>query len=362
MLRFADFLLVLGLFGVCRTEGFQIIDDFTGPALDANSWQSYLGFANSSLTVTNGYLRVRNGAELISRKPFSAPLEIEGQLRFSGGPGDNLALVFRSSGQRHVDSIEPTNGIVIRIEPQGDSGINSVVAQREGDSFVYATGARTLVKNQFYPFRLSDTGTNFSFYLGDLATPLLAGKETSQPGDKVVLFNHLASGEAQFDLDSITVRDYVPATLNIYTAAEVTFQTRPGILYQLQASPDGQTWTNLLDRIQGDGGPASRLFSTRGQGKLYYRAQEISTGDQLLIQQAEDLPGVIDCVARLNTAGLRISAGVERVGSCSDGDQKQVVVYGAPNCEPGQVCPQFVVIIARVTFDCQGQVISTECL
>ncbi len=358
--------LLLGfvlLFLVQNGRAFQISDDFNGTQVDTNSWQTYIGFANSSLVESNGFLRIRNGGELISRKPFTPPFEIQGEVRFSGSQYDNLTLVFRSTGQRAIDSIEPTNGISIRIEPVGDgsSSSNLFTAQRQGDSFVYSTAIRSLVKGQFYPFRLSDSGTAFSFYFGDLTTPLLTGNETPSPGDTVILFNHLAPATSQFDLDSIQIGNPPPAHLSLYAAVELAFQSSAGTIYQLQASSDSVHWTNLNQQIQGDGSRISRLFSTQDTGKLFYRAEEILSPDQQLIEQAENLPSIIDCIARPALAGLKIGASVDTLAKCPDGtDQKQVTIFAGPNCQPGQPCPLFIVMVARVTFDCSGQIISVD--
>lgn len=65
----------------------------------------------------------------------------------------------------------------------------------------------------------------------------------------------------------------VAAVLNSYGAIEVEFLTGPNTSYYLQASPDLNTWTNVEGPILGNGQPWSKLYSTRGKGKLYYRVE-----------------------------------------------------------------------------------------
>lgn len=359
------FAFVAGALLLVRTiHAFSISEDFNGTQLDPNNWTEYLGFGTSSITETNGYLRVHNGGELISRKPFNAPFEVQGELRFSGGASDNFTLVFRSNGQRRIDSIEPTNGIAIHIEPttDGASSSNIVSAVREADGYSYGSALVPSLEGRFFPFRLSDMGTNFSFYLGDTTTPILSAKETLLGGDRVILFNHLGLGGAQFDLDSIRIGNPPAPDLQIYTAVELAFQSTLGATYQLQVSSDGTNWTNINEQITGDGGMIYRLFSTRQNSKLLYRAQEVLPADQQLIEQAENLPAIIDCIARPQFAGLKIGASVASIGACPDGgEQKEVNIFGGPNCAPDQPCPLFIVSIAKVTFDCSGKIISVQC-
>ena len=358
---------ILAAWPVFATE---VSDNFNGTEVDRNIWQEYLGFANSSATETNGYARLRNGAQLVTWDSFAPPFEMTGRLRFSGSAYDNFALVFRTTGMRHVDSLELTNGISIRIEPSNGAGAgsNTFSAQRQSDSFVYATANRALVRNQFYDFKLTDSGTNFSFYFGDLTTPLLAGTESANPGQRIALYNHLAAPgpvtivvDTQVDIDFVDISSPPPLKLNIYTAVELEFLGELGKLYQIQASPDSQMWTNLNEQIQGDGGLVDRLFSTRGASKIFYRAQEVPSPDQNLIDRAQAAPGIAECIAKARLQGLKIGVGVTSSSCPSGGDQKQVVFSGSPNCEPGQICAEFIVDVATVTFDCSGQIVSAVC-
>jgi len=203
--------------------------------------------------------------------------------------------------------------------------------------------------------------------LGDLTTPLLAGTETSNPGQRIALYNHLAAPgpaaivvDTQVDIDFVDISAPPGPRLTICTAVELEFLGELGKLYQIQASPDRQTWTNLNEQIQGDGSLVDRLFSTRGTGKLFYRAQEVASPDQDLIDRAQAEPGIGECIAKARLQGLKI--GVEVTNNCSNGGgQKQVTFSGGPNCQPGQICPQFIVLVATITFDCYGQIVSAQC-
>ncbi|GIX49860.1 MAG: hypothetical protein KatS3mg132_054 [Limisphaera sp.] len=64
--------------------------------------------------------------------------------------------------------------------------------------------------------------------------------------------------------------------VRIYTAAEITFDTKPDKRYQIQAvSVLGGGWQNIGEPIQGTGQPVSYLTPTRGNVQQYYRVIEL---------------------------------------------------------------------------------------
>jgi hypothetical protein len=62
--------------------------------------------------------------------------------------------------------------------------------------------------------------------------------------------------------------------IQIYTAAEVVYNTEQGKTYQLQAisSLDGG-WKNVGEPVQGDGNAVSLITPTRGTLQQFYRVQ-----------------------------------------------------------------------------------------
>ena len=62
----------------------------------------------------------------------------------------------------------------------------------------------------------------------------------------------------------------VQPVLKIFTAIELEFFTETNKVYVLQASPDLLTWTNF-DVFLGNGDLWRKLYSTRGQSRLFYR-------------------------------------------------------------------------------------------
>jgi hypothetical protein len=56
------------------------------------------------------------------------------------------------------------------------------------------------------------------------------------------------------------------------SAFEFSFYAARRALYRIETSPDHKTWTTLEDSISGTGGEIRRLYSIRGQSRLFYRA------------------------------------------------------------------------------------------
>jgi hypothetical protein len=89
-------------------------------------------------------------------------------------------------------------------------------------------------------------------------------------------------GDGFWDLAEITAGksptnalDNPDAAMEILTAVEVTLYTKEGTNYRVEWSEDLATWTTLPEVIAGDGNPVTRLYSTRGMPKRYFRAAKL---------------------------------------------------------------------------------------
>jgi len=157
------------------------------------------------------------------------------------------------------------------------------------------------VRNQFYDFKLTDTGTKFLILLWRPHTPLLAGAEV-RIRDKELLFTIIWRLRSSYnrhrysvDIDFVDISSPPFLRLNIYTAVELEFLGELEAL-SAPASPDSQTWTNLNEQIQGDGSFVHRLFSTRTREALY-RAKRFLHPIRL-IDRAQAAPGIAECIAK----------------------------------------------------------------
>jgi hypothetical protein len=66
------------------------------------------------------------------------------------------------------------------------------------------------------------------------------------------------------------------AALAIRQAIEVTLYTQAGVNYQVEWSEDLDTWTPLPEIIEGDGNPVTRFYSTRENGRRFYRPVKLA--------------------------------------------------------------------------------------
>lgn len=67
--------------------------------------------------------------------------------------------------------------------------------------------------------------------------------------------------------------DFPAALLSAFTAIELEFVTQTNKTYYIQSSPNLTNWTNFDGPIVGTGNIWSKTYSTRPQGKLFYRVE-----------------------------------------------------------------------------------------
>jgi dipeptidyl aminopeptidase/acylaminoacyl peptidase len=102
----------------------------------------------------------------------------------------------------------------------------------------------------------------------------IAGFENTEPA--------LPEGEA--NNANIYVVDAEPGgggeevILAIFPAAEIAWDTQPGVVYQVQCSTDLENWEDWGDPITGDGGPVSVFVSTRADPDKSFRVVTVSGG------------------------------------------------------------------------------------
>jgi hypothetical protein len=80
------------------------------------------------------------------------------------------------------------------------------------------------------------------------------------------------------------------------------------------------------------------------------------TGDGYYVGQAT--AQLHDCLAAAHSSGVDVQSSVSHdATSCTT----TVTFTGTPHCPANQPCPFFAVLIGSVTFDCDGNVISSTC-
>ena len=188
-------LLSLGLAtcGISQT----VTDSFNGSLVNSSKWEAIAAYSDTTVTENNGSISLKNGGKILSQASFGNSIEVNGRFRFSGNVHDNFIFVFRTTSQTHGGgSIELTNGIAVRIEPENDtsSSFCTFLVQRMNDSFQFGITNRAFLMNQFYNFRITDDGTNFSFYFDDMTTPLVSGSDNLTLGNRVGVYNRPGVG------------------------------------------------------------------------------------------------------------------------------------------------------------------------
>ena len=248
--------------------------------LDTNTWDALTPFCDSQMTVTNGSAFFKDHGILLSRPSFPRATEITGSFAFVGNSYDQFRINLRCDGHLQDPAKNFALGTYIYFGGS-DAPLNTPnnIGVEDDIGGVYSKTSFTLATNTFYNFRITDTGKVITLYFNDQPTPFLSLSTTNREGgvtNKIGLDNNRGncggdpiSDGAAILLKSFIVKDLIP--LRVYTAIELEFFAQTGSVYQVQASPDLATWTNLGPQIQGSDTFWNNTYSTRGQSKLFYR-------------------------------------------------------------------------------------------
>ncbi len=98
---------------------------------------------------------------------------------------------------------------------------------------------------------------------------VISNVTTNDDGLYSARITYTISGDV--DMSRAARLDVEPFGLNVFAAVELRFLTSLGVNYQIQASPDLKTWTNLEAPIAGTGQYISVFESTRDSSAKYYR-------------------------------------------------------------------------------------------
>jgi hypothetical protein len=68
------------------------------------------------------------------------------------------------------------------------------------------------------------------------------------------------------------------------------------------------------------------------------------------------------CIARAHANGFDVFVSTQEEGTCPDGDGTTTVFFiGTVHCPPHEPCPQIAVSVGYVQFDCEGNIIASQC-
>jgi hypothetical protein len=191
-----------------------LYDDFAGTTIDGSKWTFSAPFPSSSVTVADGSAEFRNRGRLLSVDTFSGTLDITGRFQVAGNPFEQFAIATRTTGVSTNPSGDWDTGVRFEIVPVyfGGSTTNNIkiapVENWAGIPAAFATYAINV--GEWYDFRIVDTGSLTSFYIGDLTTPLLSLNVNLVGGNHIGLLNiEGPDGGSFFTQGNLTKLDYI---------------------------------------------------------------------------------------------------------------------------------------------------------
>ncbi len=92
---------------------------------------------------------------------------------------------------------------------------------------------------------------------------------------------------------------------------------------------------------------------------LTFTKVNAQSNDQALIGKAR--AAAHDCLQPYES-NFEITAGVQVGASCENGGNEKTVIFAAgPRCTGNGPCPLFLIFVASVSFDCNGDVVAVNC-
>jgi hypothetical protein len=236
-------------------------DDFSGALIDASLWQLYKPFGASQIQPVNGLAVFRNRGGLLSQTNFDHAISVEGGFRFTGR-NDEFKVVLRSDLSNYGTVGEKT-GVSIGFHQEFN-----LVYIREANRPQQASVNFTFTTNRIYNFRITDDKERIQVYVTDSSQPLLSFWTSYRTGQQIAIYNREISG-AETQLENIQICGLF-APLAVYRAIEVAIQTRPGLLYQLQTTPDLVFWLDVGVPFMA-GSSSTNVFFRAEEAMTFYR-------------------------------------------------------------------------------------------
>lgn len=264
-------LLVLGLMLAIGAKAQLLFDDFNAGAVNSNLWTLSLPFGSSQAFQTNGRAVMIARGAFDAKQSFPTSIEVKGRFKFTGTE-DFFQVVIRSDL-----ALAPTYaekyGIQIKFS---DNGQNVRIVEYSPTNIVDIAPLTlfNFVGNTDYDFRITDDGNTVRCYITNSTTPFLEGSSLYRAGNKFSMYNR-EFGNSRSEVDFIQVNPFqYTNSLGIFLAIELEYLTHTNKTFYIEASPDLTTWTNFDGPFVGNGNYWSKTYSTRGNGKLFYRANE----------------------------------------------------------------------------------------
>jgi hypothetical protein len=209
--------------------GAVVFDDFSGGSINSSLWNTMTTGPDSSISTSSGNAIFRNRGRLTTVDTFQGS-EINGRLRFTDSPSDLFKTILRTDGTFQNNQYQETaNGIMIEITSSSnwDSDASRNVRIIDVVNGNQVQGGLVLSMNTFYDFRIVDSGSSVSAYVGNLSQPLITLNTSATYGEKISFYNREEIGS----INHVTHVDYIsivpePTSLTLTAVASLLFLGR----------------------------------------------------------------------------------------------------------------------------------------
>lgn len=187
-------------------------------------------------------------------------------------------LLLRNQWNGVIWSVAGTNTYYL-FRMRADTGAVQIIKRVDGANAAVpvntGSGAVTLPEGEIARYAIEGDGNGNFFWSVSHGGEVLANgsffDEEPLPAGPAGLY----AGRESITVDNFSVNTFdltaEAPDLGIQTAVEIFFTTSAGSFYQIQSSTDLEVWTPEGELIQGDGLEVSRLYSTRGGERKFYR-------------------------------------------------------------------------------------------
>lgn len=190
--------IVLSVFLFASQQVFALYDNFSGNQLNTTNWIANVPYSDSAVIVNNG-LDFQNGGGIITADAQGAFNDITGEFNYAGSSYDQFGVLLRSNGALRFGSYGTfSDGVYVEFNLRsGDQGTfnNNIKIDVPNQQF---TATYPMDVGSSFNFRIVDTGTEVSVFIGDLTNPILTATTSFAPGDLIAFQNREGAGNGSY--------------------------------------------------------------------------------------------------------------------------------------------------------------------